>query len=165
MATFDILAAAVVLACVMISMMRGVIAEVASLLTWIVSFVAARMFGGAFAQAFLSNIQPRVLSVAVGFILVFAAAWLVMHLLRSLLTSAVGAAGLGGLNRLAGGLFGALKGVLIMTLVVLVCTFTDLPKSEDWRRSVSAPYFETLAATALPAISGYMSGKLENPMI
>ncbi|KPN70720.1 CvpA family protein [Neisseria sp. 83E34] len=165
MATFDILAALVVFICIIISMMRGVIAEIAALMTWIVSFIAARMFGQDFAEAFLTSIQPHALSVAVGFILVFAAAWLVMYLLRSLLTSMAGSLGLGSVNRLLGGVFGALKGVLIITFVVLVCSFTDLPKTNDWRSSVSAPYFETLASTALPALSDYMTEKLKNPMI
>lgn len=165
MAIFDMLAAAVILICIMISMTRGIIAEVASLAAWIVSFVIARMFGEAFAEAFLSNIQPHVLSVAVGFILVFAAAWLAMYLLRSLLTALVGSVGLGGVNRLMGALFGALKGGLIVTFVVLVCSFTDLPKTAGWRNSVSAVYFETLASTALPALSDYMTDKLKNPMI
>lgn len=164
MTTFDILAAVVVLLCIVISMMRGVIAEVASLFTWIGSFIAARMFGAQFAEAFLTSIQPHALSVAVGFVLVFVAAWLVLYLLRAVLTGAAGSLGLGSVNRLLGGVFGALKGVLIVTFAVLVCSFTDLPKTEDWRRSVSAPYFETLAAAALPALSGYMTDKLKNPM-
>lgn len=165
MEIFDILAALVVFMCVIISMMRGVIAEVASLVTWIVAFVAARMFGQDFAEAFLSSVQPHVLSVAVGFILVFAAAWLVMYLLRSLLTAIVGTLGLGGVNRLLGGVFGALKGVLIVTFVVVVCSFTDLPNTDGWKNSISAPYFESLASAALPALSEYMTENLKNPMI
>ncbi|MDO4641034.1 MAG: CvpA family protein [Neisseria sp.] len=165
MSTFDILAATVIALCMMISMMRGIITEMAALFSWIVSFIAARMFGRSFADAFLTSIQPYVFSVAVGFILVFAAAWLVQYLLRSILTAIVGSFGLGGINRLLGGMFGAIKGILVVTFIVLVCSFTDLPKTADWKQSVSAPYFESLAATALPALSDYMTEKLKDPTI
>ena len=74
MTIFDMAALAVILICVVVSMTRGVIAEIASLASWIISFMAARLFAEAFADAFLTSLQPRALSVAAGFILVFAAA-------------------------------------------------------------------------------------------
>ena len=165
MTIFDMAALAVILICVVVSMTRGVIAEIASLASWIVSFMAARLFAEAFADAFLTSLQPRALSVAAGFILVFAAAWLAQYLLRSLLVSAVSAMGLGSVNRMLGGVFGAVKGVLIMTLVVLVCSFTDLPKTQDWRESASAVYFETLASVAVPYLAGRISDRLDSPML
>ena len=165
MTIFDMSALAVILICVLVSMMRGAVAEITSLASWVVSFMAARLFAEAFADAFLTSLQPRAVSVAAGFILVFAAAWLVQYLLRSLLSSALAAMGLGSLNRMLGGVFGAVKGILIMTLVVLVCSFTDLPKTQDWRESVSAIYFETLASVAVPYLAGQVTERLDSPLL
>ena len=131
MAIFDIVALGIIVVCILISMMRGVIAEVASLVIWVVAFLVAKMFAAPFAAVALTSVQPPQFAVAVGFILLFVAAWLVQHFLRSLLTSAVSAIGLGGVNRLLGAVFGAAKGVLIITLAVLVCSFTDLPQTPD----------------------------------
>lgn len=165
MTIFDMSALAVILICIVVSMIRGAVTEIASLVSWVVSFMAARLFAEAFADAFLTSLQPRAVSVAAGFILVFAAAWLVQYLLRSLLSSSIAAMGLGSFNRMLGGILGAVKGILIMTLVVLVCSFTDLPKTQDWRESASAAYFETLASVAIPYLAERVTERLDGPML
>ena len=146
----DMLAFAVIAACIVISMMRGVIAEVSSLITWIVAFLAAKWFALPFAEVAFASVEPKPLGVALAFVMVFFAAWLLQRLLRSMLTSAVSAIGLGSINRILGGVFGATKGVLLVTLAVMVCSFTDLPASESWQESYSIPYFQTLAQMAMP---------------
>ncbi|WP_373741462.1 CvpA family protein [Neisseria sp.] len=158
MAWFDIFAFGVTVACIVISMTRGVIVEVVALVTWIASFIAARMFAEPVSEIAFKTMQPRMLATALSFVLVFAASLLVLRLLRSLLTSAVSSVGLGGVNRILGGMFGALKGVLIVTVAVLACSFTDLPESDGWRKSVSAPFFETLADAAVPYLKGKRHG-------
>lgn len=165
MAMFDILALSVIAVCIVISMMRGVITEVTSLLIWVVAFIVAKMFAAPFAEVALTSVQPHAFAVVLGFILIFVAAWLVQHFLRSLLTAAVSAVGLGGINRMLGGVFGALKGILVVTLAVLVCSFTDLPKTQDWRESASAVYFETLASVAVPYLAGQVTERLDSPLL
>ncbi|MCP1660944.1 CvpA family protein [Neisseria perflava] len=154
----DIMALGVIAACVFMSMMRGVIAEVSSLITWVVAFVAAKWLAVPFAEIAFSSVQPQALGVALGFVAVFVLAWAVQRFLRSLLTAAVSAVGLGSVNRALGGVFGAVKGVLLVTLVVLVAGYTDLPQSEGWQASYSIPYFQTLADTIMPYLP-YGSGE------
>lgn len=164
MAIFDIFALSVNAVCIVISMMRGVIIEVTSLLIWVVAFIVAKMFAAPFAELALTSVQPHAFAVVLGFILIFVAAWLVQHFLRSLLTAAVSAVGLGSINRLLGGVFGALKGILVVTLAVLVCSFTDLPKSPDWQQSFSAVYFEALAQLAVPYLPPLVGEQVQYPM-
>ena len=161
MATFDILALGLVGVSIAISMMRGIVHEIASLLTWIVAFIMARLFAQPFADAFLTTVQPPALASVAAFVLVFAAAWLAQYFLRSLLTAGIEAAGLGGVNRMLGGIFGAVRGVLVVTLVVLVCAFTDLPQTADWRNAFSAPFFETLATFAVPYLPDFLAEKVQ----
>lgn len=165
MAMFDILALSVIAICVVISMMRGVIAEVTSLLMWVVAFLAAKMFAAPFTDFALTSVQPHAFAVVLGFILVFVAAWLVQHFLRSLLTAAVSAVGLGSINRMLGGVFGAAKGILVVTLAVLVCSFTDLPKTPDWQQSFSAVYFEALARLAVPYLPPFVAEQVQYPTL
>lgn len=167
MAWFDIFAFGVTAACIVISMTRGVIVEVVALVTWVASFIAARIFAAPVSEIAFKTMQPRMLATVLSFVLVFAASLLVLRLLRSLLTSAVSSVGLGGVNRMLGGVFGALKGVLIVTVAVLACSFTDLPESDGWRKSVSAPFFETLADAAVPYLKGkrQVSGGAESDNI
>lgn len=165
MAVFDMVALGVVLVCIVISMMRGMIAELLGLITWIVALLVAKLFAVPFAAFALTAIQPESLAVAAAFVLLFVAAWLVQYLLRSLLTSAVSAVGLGSINRLFGGVFGALKGIIIITIAVLVCAFTDLPQTEGWRTAVSAPYFEALAQMAVPYLPPFVAEQIKYPSL
>ena len=165
MAMFDMLALGVVFICIELSMMRGVIAELLGLLTWIVALLVAKIFAVSFAQFALTSIQPEAFAVVVGFVLLFVAAWLAQYFLRSLLTNAVSAVGLGSINRLFGGLFGAAKGIIIVTIAVLVCAFTDLPKTDGWRTALSAPYFEALAIVAVPYLPPVMADQIKYPTL
>ncbi len=62
--------------------------------------------------------------------------------------------GLGSVNRVLGGVFGAAKGVLLVTLAVMVCAHTDLPETEDWQSSYSIPYFQSLSEVIMPYLPG-----------
>ncbi|MGN7071209.1 CvpA family protein, partial [Neisseria sp. P0001.S004] len=105
------------------------------------------------------------LAVAMGFAAVFFLAWLLQKLARSLLSSLMSAVGLGSINRLLGGVFGAVKGVILVTLAVMVFSHTDLPKTEEWQSSYTIPYFESLSDAAMPYLPGkdtampHLSGK------
>ena len=143
MTIIDMLAGCVILICVLMSMMRGAVAEAASLGIWVVAFFVAKGFAVPFADIAFKSFQP-LLAKGLSFVMLFLA----------LTTSALSAAGLGGVNRALGAMFGAVKGILLVTLVVMVCSLTDLPKTEGWRRSFSIPYFEYLAQSAVPYLPG-----------
>lgn len=155
MALFDLLALGVITICMIISMMRGLVAELVSLLSWIVSFFLGRVFAHQLADVAFKTMQPRVLAVGLSFMLIFFLAWIVQRLLRSLVTSVLSALGLGGVNRILGACFGAIKGILLVTLVVLVCSFTDLPQTPFWRESYSAIWFEQLASVGAPYVTQF----------
>lgn len=145
----DIATFAVIAVCIVMSMMRGVIAEVGSAASWIVAFFFAKLFAVPFAEIAFSSFQPRLFALALSFVTLFVLACLIQKFIRSLLTGAVSAVGLGFANRILGGVFGAAKGVLIVTLLVMLASKTDLPDTEEWQDSYSIPAFETLAQTVL----------------
>ena len=161
----DLLAAAVIVICIIISLTRGIIAEAGAMVAWVVSFIAARTLAVPFADVVFKSVEPHALAVAMGFAAVFFLAWLLQKLARSLLSSLMSAVGLGSINRLLGGVFGAVKGVILVTLAVMVFSHTDLPKTEEWQSSHTIPYFESLADAAMPYLPGkdtamsHLSGK------
>ncbi len=107
--------------------------------------------------------QPHAMAVMLSFMLLFVAAWVMQRLLRSLLTSLLSALGLGGINRVMGAVFGAVKGILLVTLAVLVCAFTDLPHTDAWQQSQTAFVFEQLAMLAVPYLPPFMAGDVQYP--
>ena len=145
----DLLVSAVIAACIVLSAMRGVIAEAGSMVAWVVAFFFAKLFAASFAEIAFASFQPRLFALALSFISLFILACLIQKILRSLLTQAVSSVGLGFANRILGGVFGALKGVLIVTLLVMLASKTDLPDTEEWRQSYTVPFFVSLSETVL----------------
>lgn len=145
----DLLVSAVIAACIVISTMRGVITEAGSMAAWVVSFFFAKLFAAPFADIAFASFQPRLFALALSFISLFVIACLIQKILRSLLTGAVSAVGLGFANRILGGVFGALKGILIITLLVMLASKTDLPDTEEWRQSYTLPFFVSLSEAVL----------------
>ena len=155
MAYFDLLALGAIAICALVSMLRGVVAEAVSLLAWVAAFVVVRLLSVPVAEQVLTGIRPQPLAVLVSVLLLFSITWIAMRFLRRGLTAAVNGIGLGGLNRLMGAVFGTAKGVLLVTLVVFLASFTELPKSAEWQSARSTFVFEALAQLAVPYLSLY----------
>lgn len=149
---FDGIALGVIFICTLTSLMRGVVAELVSLLTWVVSFMAARLFAPTVGNLAFST-QTALVAEIGGFVLTFIAVGLLMRLLRSFLSSLVYSLGLGGINRLLGAVLGMIKGVFIITLAVMLLSLTHLPQTQDWQNAWSSSYFEQLAKLFLPYLS------------
>ena len=161
MSLFDIFALSVIALSAVSATVRGIISELLSLITWLLALAVAKIAAAPLGASVLSVIQPPVLATAAGFVAAFAAVMLVMSLLRPLLTGGAKTVGLGGINRLLGTFYGTLRGGVMVTLAVLVCAFTDLPQSEDWRNAQSAPFFEGAAELAVPYLPDYLAGKIK----
>ena len=67
----DLLAAAVIVICIIISLTRGIIAEAGAMVAWVVSFIAARTLAVPFADVVFKSVEPHSLAVAMGFTAVF----------------------------------------------------------------------------------------------
>lgn len=157
MTLFDLLALGFISISAIVSMMRGMVAEVVSMIGWLLALVVAKVMAVPFAQSVLTGIQPAPLAVVVAFVLLFVVVWVVLYFVRSLLSGMVSAMGLGGVNRVLGGVLGAIKGVVLVTLAVLVCAFTDLPKTPQWQQAQTAFVFEALAQLTVPYLPPFVA--------
>lgn len=157
MSFFDIIALGVIAIFIITSLMNGLLAEVLSFARWIIAFIVGRLCATPLAETFLTSIQPPQAAYAVAFIIIFILVFILMRLLQNLFSTALKALGLSALNRILGGVFGAAKGVILVTIIVAACAYTDLPKKDDWQNAVSAPFFEQLASLAIPYIANHIS--------
>lgn len=145
----DLLIFGVIAVCGCMAMMRGMIAEIGTLVSWVVAFALAKAFAVPFSQIALSSVTPQVLSVAMAFVVLFVLTRVALRFVQWMLTSAVSAVGLGCINSVLGGLLGLVKGVLLVTMAVMVCAYTGLSQTDGWKASYSIPYFEFLAQEVL----------------
>ena len=160
MAVFDLLVLVVLGLSVVVSMVRGVVAEIASLITWLVALMAARVMAPVTAQMVFTRVDSPVFANVLAFIVVFITTYFLLSCAQKLLTSAIQAIGLGGINKFFGALFGLIKGTFLITVVVLLCALTDLPRTEDWKNAQLAPTLEQLALLTVPYLPAFVAGRI-----
>ena len=124
---------------------RGLVREVLSLLAWIAAGWLALRYHGWLADRLVSVIAQDGLRQAAGFLLLFIAAIISVSLLNRLLSMLVHASRLGGIDRLLGFIFGALRGVMIGLVFVALIDMTPLGESSAWADSIVAETYRQLA--------------------
>ena len=157
MTTFDLLAFGTILFCIGLSAMRGLMGEVFSFVGWLVALVIARFAAVDVSNVVFSSMQPRELAVVCAFVATYFAARLALAFTHQVFDLVIKKAHLSTLNRLGGAVLGSLKGVLVVSIAVLLCAFSDLPKSSEWRDSVSAPFFESIALMGTPYLPEFLA--------
>ncbi|AFT70898.1 Colicin V production protein [Alloalcanivorax dieselolei B5] len=127
----------------LISLRRGFTREAFSLLTWVAAFVVARLFSPALDALLVDQIETPSLRLAVAFGVLFVLTLVIGALINHLLGELVRVTGLSGTDRLLGMVFGAIRGVLLV--VVLVALGRQLFIEDPWwQASVLVPHFVML---------------------
>lgn len=157
MTIFDYLVLFILICSVLISTMRGLIREILSLLSWVVSFVVANAYGEQLAHLLPNMVPGSTLRLIVAFIALFIGCRLLMGLLMMALDALIKASGLTLADRGLGGLFGLARGLLIVLAAVLLCGMTALPQQAFWRDALFSPLAETAARTVKPYLPGELS--------
>lgn len=150
MTLYDIAIIGIVLISTFTALMRGVVNELASLVAWVVSFLGAKLFTPIVAPIALASVEPENLRYIVTFILLFFLLLAIQYFLRTFLTQVIKAIGLNSVNKLLGAAFGFAKGLIIATILVVVCSLTSLPKTPEWQASVTIPVIDGIARVGVP---------------
>ena len=118
---------------------RGLVREVISLAGWVIAFLAANLFAEPLADALPRSIPQPELRIIVAFLAIFLVTLTLATLAAMALSRALKAAGLGGLDRTLGGLFGIARAALIVLAFALVAGLTSLPRQSAWKQSWWGP--------------------------
>ncbi|QOC23579.1 CvpA family protein [Wenzhouxiangella sp. AB-CW3] len=129
---------------IVVSLFRGFIREVFSLLVWIAAGYVALQAAGPISVRLEDTIDVPSVRVIVAFVAVFVVVLVIGGLINYLLGRLVDGTGLSGTDRLLGALFGALRGIAIVTIGVILATFTPFVEDPWWRESTLLPEFERL---------------------
>lgn len=151
MTALDWVAMLLLSASAVLGLVRGVVVEIFSLIAWILAFLAAQ-WGAAAVGPFLPVELSGGLRYFAGFVAVFIVAFFVLLLLGRLLKGAVGAVGLGGVDKAVGGVFGLLRGLVILTGLTLAAGLTALPQTDFWKNALSSRLLESLAMAVEPLL-------------
>jgi len=129
---------------------RGVVREVMSVLAWVTGVVLAGRFAADLAQ--LLPINGDVLPNAVAWVLILLAVLIAAGLLARLLKQLLSVAGLGLADRLLGGVFGLVRGTMVLMLIVLLIGFTPFKKYPIWTSSQVVPLAQLLLEFVKPVL-------------
>jgi len=154
---FDYLVIFVLAASVIIGVVRGLVKEVLSLLSWVIALVAANAYAAPLAQMLPPAVPGDVLRLIIAFLALFIGARILMGLLSLALDALIDAGGLSLIDRTLGMVFGAARGLVIVLAAVILCEMTSLPKQDFWKHAVLSPYAETGARMVLPYLPAAMT--------
>lgn len=127
----------------LLSLRRGFTREAFSLLSWVAAFIVARLFGPGLEIMLEASIETPSARMAVAFGLLFAATLVVGALINHLVGELVRVTGLSGTDRVFGMVFGAVRGMLLV--IVLIAVGRHLFAADSWwQESMLVPQFAVL---------------------
>ncbi|MCP4983184.1 MAG: CvpA family protein [Gammaproteobacteria bacterium] len=145
MSWLDLTILAVIALSALISLIRGFVKESISLITWVVAGVLAfRYFSpmSELLEPFVSS--PTIRSIA-GFAVLFVSTLIIGAIINFIMSQLVSKTGLSGTDKALGVVFGGARGVLIVTMIVLLASLTPMPDAQWWQDSTMIGFFQQLA--------------------
>ena len=121
---------------ILFSVFHGLVREILALVSWVVAFVVAQMYASEVAALLPAAFDNPSLRLFAGFLGVFLVILIVTTLLAVLVSKLVKSAGLGFADRALGAVFGLVRGLAIVTIVVLLAGLTALPRQTAWRHAM-----------------------------
>lgn len=140
MSTVDWLIIGVILLSSLLSLKRGFVKEVLSLLTWVVAFVVAIKFADQMQALLLDQVQNDQIRYIVSYVSLFVASLIVGALVSYMLGFLIQVTGLSSTDRVLGMLFGFARGSLIVIAFVSLLSLSPaIEETEFWKSSQLIP--------------------------
>lgn len=147
MTAFDYVVLGILGFSVLLSVWRGAVRELFALAAWVVAFFVSQAYGPDVAVLLPAAIEQGSIRLLVGVVLVFVAVLIVAGLAALLISKLVRAVGLGFADRMLGAVFGLLRGMLVVLILVLLCGLTAAPRQPAWREAMLSAPLEAAALT------------------
>lgn len=132
----DFVILAVIAISAVIGLFRGFLREVVGLASWILAFYLAFISAETFAPWFQQWFSSESIRIGAAFAVVFIAVLIVGAVAAWILGKLADNTGLAGTDRIIGAVFGVLRGIAILVLLVLLAGMTPLPKDNWWQQSM-----------------------------
>ncbi len=139
----DIAVIGVLVLSMLFGLWRGLINEVLSLLGWPIAFVVSRLAAASIAP--LLPIAQEEMRVTVAYVLVFVVALIVWAIVARVIAKMLKAIGSDWTDRALGGLFGVLRGALVVLVLVWLAGLTRVPEQGFWHGSLTGKTLEDVA--------------------
>ncbi|MBT4183507.1 MAG: CvpA family protein [Nitrosomonadales bacterium] len=149
MSLIDILVILILFTSLIFGFFRGFVKELLSLLAWALAFFVAYFFASSVAiiLPFESEFSIKYVS---SFVIIFILVLIASSILIKFISTFIHKIGLGASNIILGGLFGVLRGVIIVYFLIFVIGKTSIVEDPSWQNSSSIALIKLLVEKTFP---------------
>ena len=136
MTGFDFVLLAILAISVVLGLLRGLLKEVLSLVAYTSAFLAAIWWGPTVSDWSGQWISQPFVSMALAYLGVFIAVLLSIGFVNMALSALLSKTGLTPADHGLGAMFGLLRGVLFVLILVILAGYTPLPEESWWKNAM-----------------------------
>lgn len=160
----DYAAIAILVGSMLLGMLRGLVRELFNLVGWVVAFFVARAFGPTVAHWLPADLPGGEMTQgALGFLLVLVAVVFGAGIVSALVGRMTDLIGLRPADRGLGMLFGIVRGILLLMLLMVAAKLTALPQQPIWQHSLTRPWVEAGLDRLMPYLPEAVQHYLQKP--
>lgn len=152
LSAYDWIVIVVMVLSMLMGLVRGMISELVSFGSWFGALIAARLGAEPLGKLFEHTMENSALRLGLAFILIFLVALISIRMIGRALSLAANRVGLGFLDRLLGAVFGMVRAMAILMVLVVFAALTGLNEQADWKRAWFTLPLERVTAMALPLL-------------
>jgi membrane protein required for colicin V production len=152
MSVLDIIVVLVLVLTVVRGLMRGLVDTLFSLVAWLLAFVLGKWGALLVAPMLPIAVENPGIRYFAGFAVIFLVVLIGTLLLGHTLAALVKAVGLGGVDKVLGGVLGLAKGGVILIGLTLAAGLTSLPRTDFWKQARLSGSLQAMAQHALPLL-------------
>ena len=135
---------------VLTGLFRGFVKELIALCVWIMAIWLAFRYCQKLDPWLIAYIKEQAIRTAVGFIIILLATLLAGGIFNAVLSSILKRTGLSGTDKTLGMIFGFVRGVFIVALIMLAVKMTSLPSEEYSKESTLYARFQPVVDIIYP---------------
>ena len=145
MTIFDYAIVVIIAISCLVSIIRGLLKEVFSLGAWVIAGFVTFTVSSRLSVLVPGVIESPTIRVAVTAFIVFILTLFLCGAINFLIHKAMAKVGLSGTDRLLGVMFGVVRGVVVVVVLVMLAGLTPIPQESWWRSSLMVGYFVPVA--------------------
>ena len=145
MTVLDFIIIGIIAVSSLVSVVRGFLKEAFSLAAWVVAGIAAFMLSPRLALLVPDAIDSQTMRLGIAAVTIFIVTLLAGGMINFVIHKAAAKVGLSGTDRLLGVVFGVLRGIVIVVILIMLAGLTPIPSESWWQASVLIEYFVSVA--------------------
>jgi membrane protein required for colicin V production len=158
----DSILLAVIALSMLVGLARGLVREVLALAMWACALLVAWFYFPRLQPLLGGWIASESVRMAAAFLILALVVLALGTLIGHLVTKLVERSGLTGTDRMLGGLFGAVRGGLLIAMAVFLAALTPLPEDVWWQDSALIGRFQVLAEQVLGGVPAQVVARVKS---